>query len=42
MTVCTPAYSTAAVRSYEACGMRQVELLRDLRRPAESDVAPGG
>lgn len=34
VTVCTPLTNVAAVRAYEACGLRQVELMHALRRPA--------
>ncbi len=41
VTVCTPTFNVAAVRTYEACGLRQVELLHSLRRPAVRNAEPG-
>ena len=34
VTVCTPLSNAAAVRTYTACGLRQVELMHGLMRPA--------
>jgi GNAT superfamily N-acetyltransferase len=33
VTVATPASNTAAVRTYESCGLRQVEVTRGMMRP---------
>jgi len=41
VTVCTPASNRAAVATYESCGLRQVELMHALRRPAP-DADPAG
>jgi ribosomal protein S18 acetylase RimI-like enzyme len=36
VTVWTPASNSAAIRTYEACGLRQVEISRAMTRPARA------
>lgn len=39
VTVHTPASNTTAVRAYESCGLRQVEVIRAMSRPARAQGA---
>lgn len=39
VTVWTPAFNTAAIRTYESCGLRQVEIARAMVRPASCGSA---
>lgn len=42
VTVFTPASNAAAVKTYERCGLRQVELVHALHRPAARPAVPVG
>lgn len=41
VSVCTPASNAAALRTYERCGLRPVELLHALHRPAGGAATSG-